>query len=46
MLRFAQGCRDVVLNVTAENEAAIRFYTGLGFREHSRYWTGQAMRRE
>lgn len=42
---LARGCRDVVLNVTAENEAAIRLYTGLGFREHSRYWTGQAERR-
>jgi ribosomal protein S18 acetylase RimI-like enzyme len=39
---FAQGCRDVVLNVVAENEAAIRVYTRLGFERHCSFWRGQA----
>jgi len=41
---FARGCRDVTLNVTAENAQAIRVYEALGFRTHARYLTGEAER--
>ncbi len=41
---MAQGCRDVVLNVTATNDPAIRMYRQLGFRTHHHYWTGQGER--
>jgi ribosomal protein S18 acetylase RimI-like enzyme len=41
---LARGCPDVVLNVHASNDVAIRVYTRLGFRIHSRYLTGQAER--
>lgn len=41
---LARGCRDVVLNVVAENTPAISLYTSLGFQAHSRYWTMQAER--
>ncbi|HEY7127039.1 MAG TPA: GNAT family N-acetyltransferase [Ktedonobacterales bacterium] len=43
---LAQGCRDVVLNVVAENHLAISVYTRLGFQAHVRYWTGQGICRE
>jgi predicted GNAT family acetyltransferase len=39
-----QGCQDVVLNVVADNSAAIQVYTRLGFQTHHHYWTGQAER--
>lgn len=39
-----RGCRDVVLNVMAENTPAITLYTSLGFQTHSRYWTMEAER--
>lgn len=42
---MAGGCCDVVLNVVADNHPAIRVYTGLGFRTHTPYVTGQAARR-
>lgn len=38
------GCQDVVLNVVADNSAAIQVYTRLGFQTYYRYWTGQAER--
>jgi ribosomal protein S18 acetylase RimI-like enzyme len=41
---LAQGCHDVLLNVTADNSPAIRVYTRLGFQTHCHYWTGQAGR--
>lgn len=41
---LARGCRDVVLNVMAENSPAITLYTSLGFQTHSRYWTMEAER--
>jgi ribosomal protein S18 acetylase RimI-like enzyme len=41
---LARGCPDVVLNVHAENSAAIHVYTRLGFHTHARFWTGQAER--
>jgi ribosomal protein S18 acetylase RimI-like enzyme len=41
---LARGCRDVVLNVVADNSPAISLYTSLGFQTHSRYWTIQAER--
>ncbi len=41
---LARGCRDVVLNVVADNSPAIALYTSLGFQTHSRYWTMQAER--
>ena len=34
---FSSGCGDVVLNVRADNETAIRVYQRLGYLEHSRY---------
>lgn len=41
---FARGCRDVVLNVAADNAPAIRVYARLGFSTHSTYWAGPAER--
>jgi ribosomal protein S18 acetylase RimI-like enzyme len=41
---FGQGCRDVVLTVTADNAPAIHVYESLGFQTHSRYVTGPAER--
>jgi ribosomal protein S18 acetylase RimI-like enzyme len=41
---MAQGCRDVVLNVTATNDPAIRMYLQLGFHIHAHYWTGRGER--
>lgn len=41
---LARGCRDVVLNVMAENTPAITLYTSLGFQTHSCYWTMQTER--
>jgi len=38
-----RGCGDVVLTVYADNETAQRVYLRLGFREHCRYETGQAV---
>jgi ribosomal protein S18 acetylase RimI-like enzyme len=43
---LAQGCRDVVLNVGVDNDAALRLYTHLGFQRHDRYWTGRVERRQ
>jgi ribosomal protein S18 acetylase RimI-like enzyme len=43
---LARGCRDVVLTVYADNETAQRLYLRIGFREHCRYETGQAVLRE
>jgi GNAT superfamily N-acetyltransferase len=40
----AQGCHDVVLNVFADNDPAIRVYTRLGFRLHADYRVGMADR--
>ncbi len=37
-----QGCRDVVLNVLADNTAAIDLYTNLGFQTHCAFWSSQA----
>ena len=42
---LARGCRDVVLNVVADNAPAISVYTRLGFQVYARYWTAQAERR-
>lgn len=41
---LAKGCRDVVLNVRADNTPAIRVYSGLGYREHCHFWEGWADR--
>lgn len=41
---LGRGCRDVALNVTANNDPAINLYTSLGFETHARYWTGEAER--
>lgn len=41
---FARGCRDVALNVVADNLPAIRVYERLGFRTHSTYRAGPAAR--
>ncbi|HEU5200412.1 MAG TPA: GNAT family N-acetyltransferase [Ktedonobacterales bacterium] len=41
---LARGCRNVVLNVVADNSPAITLYANLGFQTHSRYWTMQAER--
>jgi RimJ/RimL family protein N-acetyltransferase len=40
-----RGCRDVVLTVHADNEAARRVYARLGFRDHYRYETGNGVLR-
>jgi ribosomal protein S18 acetylase RimI-like enzyme len=37
---LAKGCRDIVLNVRADNAPAIRVYTSLGYREHCRFYEG------
>ncbi|HLZ70730.1 MAG TPA: GNAT family N-acetyltransferase [Dehalococcoidia bacterium] len=42
---LAKGCRDVVLNVRADNAPAIHVYAALGYREHCRFWEGWAERR-
>ncbi len=39
-------CDDVILNVAAANEVAVRMYARLGFREHCRYWEAQMVRRQ
>lgn len=39
---LARGCRNVVLNVVADNSPAIALYANLGFQTHSHYWTMQA----
>jgi RimJ/RimL family protein N-acetyltransferase len=36
------GCREVILNVAIDNEAAIHVYTRLGFRTHCRHYEGMA----
>lgn len=41
---LAQGYRDVVLNVVADNSPAISLYTSLGFQTHCHYWTARAER--
>jgi GNAT superfamily N-acetyltransferase len=41
-----RSCRDVVLNVNADNETARRVYDRLGFLEHCRYESGEAVLRE
>jgi len=41
---LAEGCRDVVLNVLAENAPAIDLYTTLGFRTHCGFWSAEARR--
>ena len=38
-------CRDIVLNVSATNGAALTAYRRLGFREHGRFVEGFAVRR-
>ncbi|HEY7339402.1 MAG TPA: GNAT family N-acetyltransferase [Ktedonobacterales bacterium] len=43
---LGRGCRDVVLNVFAENAPAIAVYHRLGFRTAHHMWTGQAERRQ
>ncbi len=39
-----RNCKDVVLNVLADNSPAIRVYRDLGFRVAHRYLTGEADR--
>jgi GNAT superfamily N-acetyltransferase len=39
-----RGCADVVLNVVADNDPAIRVYTRLAFVLHAHYHEGQAER--
>lgn len=39
------GCRDVILNVVADNAPAIHVYRALGFRDHCRFLEGTAVRR-
>jgi GNAT superfamily N-acetyltransferase len=41
-----RGCRDVVLNIHADNETARRIYARIGFREHCRYQAGEAVLRD
>ncbi|HEX5440950.1 MAG TPA: GNAT family N-acetyltransferase [Ktedonobacterales bacterium] len=43
---LGRGCRDVVLNVFAENAPAIAVYHRLGFQTAHHMWTGQAERRQ
>ena len=43
---LARGCRDVVLNVNAENETARGVYDRVGFHEHCRYEAGEAVLRK
>lgn len=38
--------REVILNVAATNENAIRLYTSLGFRMHCAYFEGRVVRRD
>jgi ribosomal protein S18 acetylase RimI-like enzyme len=38
-----RGCRDVVLNVAADNASAIHVYHSLGFQTHCPYVTGAAV---
>lgn len=40
-----RGCRDVVLNVFANNAPAIAVYQRLGFKTRHHVWSGQAERR-
>ncbi|HEX5506317.1 MAG TPA: GNAT family N-acetyltransferase [Thermomicrobiales bacterium] len=42
---LAGPCRDVILNVAAENGVARRLYARLGYREHCRYWEAAARQR-
>ena len=39
---LAGPCREAILNVAAANEAAVRVYSRLGFRVHSRHYEGTA----
>ncbi len=39
---LAHGCRDIVLNVVADNHPAIHVYERLGFQSTYRYVTGEA----
>jgi RimJ/RimL family protein N-acetyltransferase len=43
---LATGCREVVLSVDPRNEAAVRAYQRLGFREVGRLIEGAAVRRD
>lgn len=43
---LAGSCRDVILNVAADNTGARRVYERLGFYEHCRYREARATRRE
>ena len=42
---LAAGCGDVVLNVRADNYAAVRVYQRLGYLEHSRYMEAYGTRK-
>jgi ribosomal protein S18 acetylase RimI-like enzyme len=42
---LAGSCRDVILNVVASNEPAVRIYRRLGFAEHCPYVEARAVRK-